>query len=191
MSDEDQISQSPKFHRPLVGAVSSSSVKTWEWERVVHGLGVICIEFQILETVIKTAIGELVAKDDPLVGSAITAGLSFKTSIDVLYTLFEYQWEGSSRPKELQPILARCITAESKRNQLIHSNWYEPTKSRGITRVKFTARFTAKAHNQRGLRVHHETVTPADMDKIAEELRACRKQLASYLYGVLHPSEPP
>ena len=102
-------------------------METWEWEKVVHGLGLPCVEFQMLETLIKAAISEFAASDDRVLGSLITAELSFNASVELLYALFEYQWEGSSRPKELKAILGRCVTAESKRNQLIHSNWYEPT----------------------------------------------------------------
>jgi hypothetical protein len=38
--------------------------------------------------------------------------------------------------------------------------------------------------------VQHETVTPAHRINIAEELRTCRKELASYLFSVLHPPKP-
>jgi hypothetical protein len=151
---------------------------------VVHGLGLVCIEFQMLETLIKAAIGEFAASGERVLGSLITAELPFKAAVDLLYALFEYRSEGSSCPKELKAILVRCVTAEGKRNQLIHSSWYEPTTELGATRVKFTAR------NQKGLRVQHEIVTPAHMEKIAEELRTCRKELASYLYSVSYPPEP-
>jgi hypothetical protein len=121
-----------------LGILAPKTVETWEWEKVVHGLGLPCVEFQMLETLIKAAISEFAASDDRVLGSLITAELSFNASVELLYALFEYQWEGSSRPKELKAILGRCVTAESKRNQLIHSNWYEPTTKRGATRVKFT-----------------------------------------------------
>lgn len=172
------------YNTDPLGLFGPKTGKTWEWEQVVHGLGVVCIEFQMLETVLKAGIGELAAKDDRILGSLISAELSFKGLVDLLYGLVEYEWEGSNHPKELKLILGRCIAAEGKRNQLIHSNWYEPTTEQGVTRVKFTAR------NQKGLRMQNETVTPEDMDKIAEELRACRMELASPLYNVLHPSSP-
>ena len=96
-------------------------------------------------------------------GSVITAELSFKQSIDLLYALFEDRWEGSTRPKELKPILGRCIKASEKRNQMVHSSWYEPTKTHGIRRIKFRAR------NQKGLSVQHQVVTPDDIGKIADD----------------------
>lgn len=61
----------------------------------------------MLETLIKAAISEFAASDDRVLGSLITAELSFNPSVELLYALFEYQWEGSSRPKELKAILGR------------------------------------------------------------------------------------
>ena len=43
---------------------------------------VVCIEFQILETVLKAWIGELAAKDDRILGSLISAELSFKGLVE-------------------------------------------------------------------------------------------------------------
>jgi hypothetical protein len=38
-------------------------VETWEWEKVVHGLGLPSVEFQMLEILIKAAISEFAASD--------------------------------------------------------------------------------------------------------------------------------
>jgi hypothetical protein len=103
---------------------SKAAGREWNWNHVVHGLGLICIEFQMLETALQAGISELVAIDDPILGTLITAEVSFKGLLDLLFAVFEYEWEGSDRPKQLKPILDRCHAAESKRNQLIHSNWY-------------------------------------------------------------------
>jgi hypothetical protein len=179
---EPDFPQKPKRAVPTAYDNDDQASRTWEWNRVVHGLGLVCIEFQILETVLRAGIAELASKDDQVLGTLIAAELSFRNLIDLLYAIFEYEWEGCARPKELKSILQRCLVAEAKRNQLIHSSWYQPTTKRGVTRIKFTAR------NQRGLRVQHETVTPADMEKIAEELRTCRKELALYLVGSRRPT---
>jgi hypothetical protein len=156
---------------------SKIEARLFEWEQVVHGLGHVCIEFQMLETMFRVAISELATKDDRILGSLITAELPFKALPKLLYGIVEYEMEGSNRPQELKKILKRCDAAANKRNQLVHSDWYEPTKAKGVTRVKFSARS--------GLRVQHETVTPADMDKIAEELRGCRKELGLFLRPLL------
>jgi hypothetical protein len=105
-----------------LGIIAPKTVETWEWEKVVHGLGLPCVEFQLLETLIKAAIVSLQQVMTESWDLLKTAELSFNASVELLYALFEYQWEGSSRPKELKAILGRCVTAESERNQLIHSN---------------------------------------------------------------------
>jgi hypothetical protein len=163
---------------------SKKALAQGNWEKIVHGLGVISIEFQTLETVVKVAIGRIVSKQDRVLGAIVTANLSFGAAIDLLYALFEYEWEGSDRAKKLKPILDRCIVAEQKRNQLIHSAWYEPTTYRGPTRVKFIAR------NRKGLRVHHEELTQAEMNQLAEKLQTLTKELALFFYEIYGPSDP-
>jgi hypothetical protein len=99
-----------------LGILAPKTVETWEWEKVVHGLGLPCVEFQMLETLIKAAISEFAASDDRVLGSLITAELSFNASVELLYALFEYQWEGPSRPKELKAILGRSALKASAIN---------------------------------------------------------------------------
>lgn len=99
-----------------LGLFGPKTGKTWEWEQVVHGLGEICVEFQTLETVVKAGIGKLISADNDLMGPLVTAELSFRQSVDLLYTLFADRWEGSDRAKKLKPILVRCIEAEGQRN---------------------------------------------------------------------------
>jgi hypothetical protein len=45
-----------------LGLFGPKTGKTWEWEQVVHGLGVVCIEFQMLETVQQTRPSAILAK---------------------------------------------------------------------------------------------------------------------------------
>ena len=54
-----------------LGILAPKTVETWEWEKVVHGLGLPCVEFQMLETLIKAAISEFAASDDRVLGSFI------------------------------------------------------------------------------------------------------------------------
>jgi|SRR5580692_7948160 hypothetical protein len=70
-----------------LGILAPKTVETWEWEKVVHGLGLPCVEFQMLETLIKAAISEFAASDDRVLGSLITAELSFNASVELLYAL--------------------------------------------------------------------------------------------------------
>src|SRR6266446_4815799 len=95
-----------------------------EWDEVVRGLGSVCMEFQMMESLFKAAIGDLMVKDDPVIGSMITAELSVEGLMDLLYAAWQYRWEGSSNVAVLAKILNRCKKAKEKRNQLVHSEWY-------------------------------------------------------------------
>ena len=47
------------------------------WKRIIQGLGVISIEFQTVEAVVKAGIGRIVSKEDRVLGAIVTANLSF------------------------------------------------------------------------------------------------------------------
>lgn len=147
------------------------------WDDVVHGLGSVCMEFQMMGSVLKAAISDLVAKDDPVMGSMITAELSFEGLMDLLYASWEYRWEGSSKVADLAKILDRCAKVKCKRNQLLHSEWYRVSKDgEGAFRVKMSYR------SRKGFRVKNEKITPAIMNEVADELCSCRQALAKFLY---------
>jgi hypothetical protein len=148
-----------------------------QWDEVVYGLGSVSMEFQMMESVLKAAISDLVAKDDPVMGSIITAELSFEGLMDLLYAAWEYRWEGSSKVAGLEKILNRCAKAKAKRNQLVHSEWYRVSKDgEGAFRVKMSHR------SRKGFRVKNEKITPAIMNEVADELCSCRQELAKFIY---------
>ena len=51
---------------------SRKALAEGQWNEVVWGLGLVSVEFQRLESAIKMAIWELVAKAEPLIGALIT-----------------------------------------------------------------------------------------------------------------------
>jgi hypothetical protein len=152
---------------------SKKALTKGQWDEVVRGLGLVSIEFQSLESVIKMAIGDLVGNIEAIIGTLITAELSFKAASHLLYALATYWWQNDSAAlQRLNDILNRCEQAEGKRNRLIHSDWYPDTKTgKGAIRFKSTAR------NRKGLRIQQESTTPADMNKVAEEVKSCRHEL--------------
>ena len=129
------------------------------------------------ESVLKAAISDLVAKNDPVMGSIITAELSVEGLMDLLYALWEYRWEGSSKVAGLKKILNRCTEAKSKRNRFVHSEWYRVSKDgEGAFRVKMSYR------SRKGISIKNEKVTPAIMNELADELCRCRQELAKFIY---------
>jgi len=160
---------------------SKKALAQGQWDEIVQGLGLVSIEFQSLESVIKMAIWELVANAEIVIGALITAELSFKAASHLLYALATYLWQNDSATlQKLNEILARCEQAEGDRNRLIHSDWYPDTKTgKGAMRIKSSAR------NRKGLRIQREPTTPADMNKVAEELKSCRTELWDLLIDKL------
>ena len=159
---------------------SNEAAAKLKWDEVVRGLGLVCIEFQMLESLLKAAINDLVVKDnDPLMGDIITAELSFEGLMDLLYAAWKYRHGGSPNVAPLAKILKRCAKAKVKRNQLLHSEWYRDQKDgEGAIRVKMSHR------GRKGFRIKNEKITPAIMNEVAEELRRCRHELAKFLFDL-------
>ena len=105
---------------------SKKAAAKWDRDQVVRGFGLVSIEFQTLESTIKSGIGELVAKDDPVMGMLITAEIPFKGLIDLLYVAWEHH--SKQADEELIKILNRCRNAAQRRNELVHSYWSQETK---------------------------------------------------------------
>jgi hypothetical protein len=148
-----------------------------DWDEVLRGFGLMCMEFQMMESVLKASISELVAKDDPVMGSIITAELSVEGLLDLLYAVWEYRWEGSSNVADIDKILKRCAKAKKRRNELMHSEWY-----RNSLDGEGAFRFKAGHCYRNGFRINNEKITPAKMNAAADELRRCRQELAKFIY---------
>jgi hypothetical protein len=156
---------------------AKEKVARQKFDEVTNGLGRVCMEFQKLESLFKAAISELMSKEDPMMGSMITAELSFDRLTDLLYAAWKYRWEGSDKVSPLKKILDRCDEARGARNQLVHSEWYlDQEDAEGAMRVKMAYR------SRRGFRIQNEKITPAKMQEIADELQSCRHELAQFLY---------
>jgi hypothetical protein len=148
-----------------------------QWDEVVHGLGSVCMELQMMESLLKASISDLIAKDDPVIGSIITAELSVEGLMDLLYAVWEHRWEGSSNVADMDKILKRCAKAKKRRNELVHSEWY-----RNSLDGEGAFRFKAGHRYRNGFCVNNEKITPAKMNAAADELRRCRQELAKFIY---------
>jgi hypothetical protein len=127
------------------------------YEKTVHGLGSICVEFQRLESFLKLATPILVNPKDLHLGKVITAELSVRATLDLLYALYHYRFNDPEELKELQNFLNECAKAEEDRNRFIHSRRnIDIDAGKGAIRIKHTAR------NRKEFRSQKETLLPAD-----------------------------
>ena len=139
------------------------------YEKVVEGLGKICVEFQRLETNLKAALGLLVDPDNIHIGTIVTAQLSFGAILDLMYALYHYRFNDPLELEKLDLFLGECKRAEERRNQIIHSHWQVDFEAgKGAIRTKYTAK------NRKELKRQKETLSQADMEKITEELKSLR-----------------
>jgi hypothetical protein len=75
------------------------------YNQAVEGLGRICVEFQLLETILKTATASLVDPKDSTIGAIVTAQLSFRALLDLYYALHHHRYDNALADKELDKFL--------------------------------------------------------------------------------------
>src|SRR5437868_3178594 len=143
------------------------------YEKAVAGLGKICVEFQRLETHLKAATGLLLEPTDPQVGMIVMAQLSFRTIIDLLYSLYHYRFENQLEDKELEKLkkyLGECLDFEQRRNRLIHSHWMPDLEGwKGAVRTKHTAK------KGKGLEFQKETLSQSAFEELAKGFQDLRE----------------
>ena len=141
------------------------------YKKTVQGLGLICAEFQHLESVLKLTIPLLIDPKDLRLGKIITAELSFKATLDLLCALYHYRFNNAEELEKLQRFLAECAQIEGDRNRFIHSRWnLDIDAGKGAIRIKHSAR------NRKEFRSRRETLLPADMENLANKIRAIREK---------------
>jgi hypothetical protein len=151
------------------GVLISVNELKLNYDKSVETLGKITVEFQVLETQLKAAIGMLLDPVNHRLGLIVTAQLSFKATLDLLGALYEERFGAEEAEQdELANFLDRCNKIEDRRNQIVHSQWMPDYDSaKGALRVKFTAR--------RRLKTQVQIVSVADLEKEADDLRALRE----------------
>src|SRR4029077_12234226 len=94
------------------------------YDKSVETLGKITVEFQVLETQLKAAIGMLLDPVNHRLGLIVTAQLPFKATLDLLGALYEERFAAEEAEQdELANFLDRCNKIEDRRNQIVHSQW--------------------------------------------------------------------
>ncbi len=137
------------------------------YNQAVQEIGKICVEFQRLETILRTATASLVHPSEPTIGAIVTAQLSFRALLDLYYALHQHRYDNVLADKELAKFLGQCAKAEERRNQIIHSYWApDYLGGKGAKRTKFTAK------GRKELKQQVEILSKADLEKIAAELHA-------------------
>jgi hypothetical protein len=139
-------------------------------EESERAIGRICMAFQELEQLVSCLIGRLISDDNQL-GTIITAELSFRSKLGLLYSLYLYRAATSVPPEALKKLLARLHRAEERRNTILHSCWVKSPVCGMLIRYKYTAK------SAKGLANHVEDLEPERIEAIAVEIRSVADDL--------------
>lgn len=127
------------------------------WQQIKQELGREVVEFQLLETVIKDAIGRLLDPSDLSIGELVTAELNFAKMLGLLFALFDRRYPASEHLQELKVILNECAVRGKERNRIVHSYWYADQDGNGV-RIKFSPSSIGKAAEANQVNVLSETL---------------------------------
>jgi hypothetical protein len=158
---------------------TTSKLKT----ELLVALGELTVRFSYMEVEMKHFIGNLINMDDQRIGKIITSDMPFKPLWHALMSLYRHSELDKSLVKEFQTLLNSVEELESKRNNLIHSDWIlSPFK---IIKSKSTAKFG------RGLSTEVREYKLTEIKHLNVEISKATRELTKFKTRWLtkHPSE--
>ena len=110
---------------------------TAEFKNVVVQIGFMCVRFQSLEAMVRSAIAYFLNPSDDAYGAIVTEKLPFKSLTRALRNLVEYHSEKNHikvKLEDFDQVIKACNECEQDRNRVVHSLWY--TSEEGPMRFK-------------------------------------------------------
>lgn len=127
-------------------------------------IGKVSSYFNGLEKYIQTLISKLIGPDIRI-GEIVTAELSFRNLIALLFSLYKYRKSDPHDINQMEEICKRAKDLESRRNKVIHSIWAVNDKiEEDILRIKVTAKY------KQGLKHTYERTDTSELHKISHEI---------------------
>ena len=127
-------------------------------------IGKVSSYFNGLEKYIQTLIIQLIGQDIRI-GEIVTAELSFRNLISLLFSLYKYRKSNQHDINHMEKICKKALDLESKRNKVIHSIWAVNDKIEDdILRIKVTAKY------KHGLKHTYERTDTSELHKISQEI---------------------
>ena len=112
-------------------------------------------------------VGLLVGSEE--VGAIVTARLPFNQRLDLVGGLAAWKFKDDSEiRKEVLALLKKAREVQQERNRYIHSSWAIDADSKDPTYV----RMKQNVKRQSGLETQFEMLTPDELNKVAENIRA-------------------
>ena len=140
-------------------------------QTVIHGIGELIVEFQLLETGIRDAISYLVDAGNRDIGLMATTPLKFREMLAVFRALFYSRIQDGDERAKLRELLRACLVCAERRNAIVHSYWYQDSDGKNI-RLKLS--FSSKGE---GYGKQSETVLEEVLNADANECVRCAGEL--------------
>jgi len=129
----------------------------------LEAIGRISTQFAFLEfSLAQLAWGLL--ETEQRVGQTVTAHLSFKRLVALVSALAKQRIKDSSQLARLDTLLSRSLHAESERNTIVHSTWFQDPEEGTTSRLKITV------DKGKGRRVQFKTVPTTELDGMADRI---------------------
>jgi hypothetical protein len=145
----------------------------------LRNLGLVVVNFGILESTLRVFIGNLMIKATGATGKAkvfqtklaatLTSELPFYKLLTMIAALFKYLENDQALLDSLDDLIKRVGHAANQRDTLMHSSWFMVPQRDGLVRLKVSAK--RKGRNKpSNLKIDYVKMAPADIGKIADEL---------------------
>ena len=126
-------------------------------------IGLVVVHFAEVERALARFIGfNLLDKAEPDERLIILNQLSFRRQLDLLGALFILRVDNKRLVQSLKSVLRKLASAESTRNQMMHSQWELPDREVPYT----TARYKPSVDRFKGLRHSFEEMSLTDFRRV-------------------------
>jgi len=133
-----------------------------------QAIGRVCVSLSTADVWISGFIWRLISHDWG-VGQIITAEMSFRNKLNILYSLLAHRISCKEEVEIFNKQINSILTIEHKINQMIHANWLvESTNIYNITRFKITAK-RWKSYLRREMKPHDIQKMADEFDTVLEE----------------------
>jgi hypothetical protein len=150
-------------------------------QQFLAAIGAVTIEFATLEHQLHLGIWVMLVGNtrlnEQLTAQIVTAGLSFKQSVDLFSALVRRRFPAADGP-DLQTLAVRVRQAEEKRNLVVHSTWIQAEREH-VIRMKTTARGE--------LQVRSQEMTVADLEDIARQVHTAAEDVLNFCLKLIFP----
>jgi hypothetical protein len=141
---------------------------------VLHGLGRIVVEFNLVEFTLGVGI-QVTGCTDQRIGAIIVAEMSLRAKTDVLFSILRHLHADPEQIATFDELRKRVLSAEEERNRVVHS-YYAPSEL-----LESAKQSKPSAKGKRGYLLMQNDVSATDLNAIAGKFHELAEDLLSFL----------